>query len=317
MQTRTITRFKAIVAVLLIGLLPAIAFGQEELTLDDAIRLGLKNNYDIRIARNSARVATGNKGLGRAAFLPSVDFSGSYQQASNDVNSNSAGSMGDNDTENWNTDVSLNWTLFDGFRMFADKKRYNALAILGESQARNTIELSVVGITRAYFDLVRQDQLLEVTRDARDISQTRLDKERVRKDLGGSSSTDLLNAQVAFNADQSSFLTQELNVEIARENLNLLLGRDPVTPVTVSREITVPELKADFESLLKRASDQNSFLTVIRQNKVVADQLVGSARSSFLPRLLLNAGYSWSDQTTSPKLSAVDITTESGSVRIG
>ncbi|MCP4566266.1 MAG: TolC family protein [FCB group bacterium] len=316
-QKRLTTKRSGLIAVLLIFLLPVLAFGEEEMTLNDAIRIGLQNNYNIRIARNSARVADGNKGLGTAAFLPSIDLSGGYQQASIDITSNSTASIGDNDAETWNSDISLNWTLFDGFRMFADKKRYNALAILGETQARNTIELSVVAVSRAYFDLVRQDRLLEVAGDARDISQTRLEKERVRNELGGASSTDLLNAQVAFNVDQSSFLTQELNIEIARENLNLLLGRDPAKPITVSQKIAVPELADDFESLLKKASERNSSLIVARQNKIVADQLIQSARASFMPRLSLNAGYNWSDQTTSPSLSVGDINTESSGTRVG
>ena len=41
--------------------------------MEDAIRLGLKNNYDIQIARNTAEIADNNKGKGLANFLPVID----------------------------------------------------------------------------------------------------------------------------------------------------------------------------------------------------------------------------------------------------
>ena len=289
----------------------------QEMTMEEAIRIGLRNNYDIRIARNSADVAANNRGKGTAGFLPTIDLSGGYQRTTTDEGGNFPFGLGDNDAENWNSDISLSWTLFDGFRMFADKKRYNALAVLGEYQARLTIEQSVVAISRAYLNLVQQEQLLDVDREARDISGTRLERERVRHDLGGASSTDFLNAQVAFNADQSALLTRELNVEIAREDLNLLLGQDPATPLIVSKEIVIPELGNDFESLLAEADQKNSTLIVTRQNKEVADRLVLSSRAPFLPRLSLNTGYSWSDRTITPDLSGSDINTESSDARIG
>jgi hypothetical protein len=51
----------------------------EEMTVEDAIKLGLKNNYDIQIARHTAEIAINNKGKGIANFLPVIDTNGDFR----------------------------------------------------------------------------------------------------------------------------------------------------------------------------------------------------------------------------------------------
>jgi len=280
--------------ILTLLLLVSSAWAQEALTLEDAIRLGLKNNYDIRIARNDAKVSQNNKGLGIAGFLPTVDATGNYNLADYDEDSNSSSSLDKFDTKNLGADVSLNWTIFDGFKMFAEKKKYDELSQLGQYQSRQQIENTVVAISRAYFDLVQQEQLLDVARETKGISNSRLEKERVGREIGGSSSTDYLNAKVAYNNDQSNLLDRELAVTVAHEELNLLLGQDPATPLTVSKEINIPSLDITLDEIQNAALEQNSGLKTAELNRDVADRGVQSARSSFLPRLNLNAGYGYS-----------------------
>ena len=54
-------------------LLPATTYSQELLTLEQAIKIGLENNYSIRIADKQDDVASNNVTLGNAGFLPTVD----------------------------------------------------------------------------------------------------------------------------------------------------------------------------------------------------------------------------------------------------
>lgn len=290
---------KVFLLILISVITVSSVYADELLTLEDAIKIGLKNNYDIQIARNSARISLNNRGLGTAGFLPTLDLSGNYQLSQTDEESNSATSFGNTDTENWGGSISLNWTLFDGFKMFIEKKRYNALARLGEYRARDIIENNVVAISRAYFNLVQQEQLLDVARDAKDISAQRLEKARIRKELGGASSTDFLNAQVAYNSDESALLNQQLQVTIAAERLNLIMGQSPDKPLEVSKEISVPELELTLDEILERAFEKNSGLKVARQNRLAADAGARSSFSPFLPKLSLNASYGYSDRTVS------------------
>jgi outer membrane protein len=267
----------------------------EEMTVEGAIRLGLKNNYDIQIARNTAEIAVNNKGKGIANFLPVIDTNSDFRYDESNEETGTPMRFGSASTRSLNSQLSLSWTLFDGFMMFADKKRYDELAKSGEYQARDSIESTVVSIMEAFFNLVQQEQLLEVVYDTRDISKRRLEREEVRRDLGGASSTDLLNARVNFNNDESVLLDQQLTVTIARKDLNIVLARDPLTPVVVKKEIVVPSLDSEFDELLMRARERNSTLLAAKYNKQAADENVRIAKSAFWPRLVLNGSYGYTD----------------------
>lgn len=289
----------------------------DTLTLEQAIEIGLRNNFDIRIARNEARIAQNNKGFGTAGFLPTLDLSGNVIRSESDQTTNSPFSFGDSETEQYGASISLNWTVFDGFRMFVEKKRYDALARLGEYRARNTIEQRVVDISRAYFNLVQQQQILRVAEDTREVSAERLSRERVRNEVGGASSTDLLNAQVSYNNDQALFLDQRLAVTLAREDLNLALGRDPTTEVTVSDKIDIDSLDMSLERIRTLAFKNNSSLKVAEQSRKAAESEVGGAFSNFLPRLNLTADYGYTDRTISTDGRPEDVITESRDGSIG
>jgi len=310
--------FRIVVSLLL---LLAASLGAEPLmTLEDAIALGLKNNYDIRIARNLTKISTNNKGMGLAGFLPTLNASGGYSLTDSDQEVDLPPSTAQTDIENLNAELTLNWTLFDGFRMFVDRKRFNELALLGELQARNRIESSVVAISRSYFSLVLQELLLEVARDTRDVSDTRLERERVRNQLGGASSTDFFNAQVAFNSDQSTLLNQELQVTIARQYLNILLGQDPGTELSVSTEIPIPELTFSYEQLLDLAMEQNSVLKTAELGERIAHRNVQSAHSPFLPRLSAFASFGYLDNTLNSSVGqypGFDIGSQTTSTTVG
>ncbi len=286
--------------LILLSLLFMPLQAQESISAEDAITIGLKNNYNIRIARNDARIARNNAGKGTAGFLPTIDASGFSQLARSDQETNNPFSAGGgiSDTETLNGRIALNWTIFDGLKMFASKAQFNALAELGEAQARNTIENTVVTVLTAYFNLVQQEQRLDVARNSRDISAERLEKATIRREVGGASSTDLLNARVAFNNDQAAVLEQELAVVIARNQLNIALAQDPATSFAVAEDILVAPMDIAIEELQRLAADNNSGLLVARHNKTSADKGVEIARGNFLPRVTLSADYGYTDRNT-------------------
>jgi outer membrane protein TolC len=292
---------------------------QDVLLLEDAVSLGLENNHRIRIARNSAEIAENNTTRGSANFLPTLDATGSYSFTRTEQETNSPFSFGNSDTRNAAAQLALNWTIFDGFRMFVENDRYRALARLGQSQARNTVELTVVRIVAAYKAAVQQARLVDVLSRTLDISRTRFEKESVRRELGGSA-TDYLNAQIAYNSDSSALLSQQLEYLIARQELNLLLGRDPATPFDVVRDIDLPAAPDEYAGIIDKARMRNADLSVLRENLRVTQASVGASRSSFLPRIGLFATYGYSDRLTGTddtERFASDISTQSTDAAVG
>lgn len=287
--------------LMLFTMLIFIANAQEELTAEDAVRIGLANNYTIQIARNDQQIAENSTGYGRANFLPSLAITGAHRYTKSDIDSDLPAL--DDVSENLSTSgqIALNWTIFDGFRMFADYRRYRELANLGKYQTRFTIENTVISILSSYYNLIQQEQLLDVARDALSVSKTRLNKEQVRKDLGSVSSTDFLDAQVAYNNDKSVYINQDLLVLIARQDFNVLLAREPTVPVSVKKEIQIPPLSLSYEEIKNLALEQNSEISIYRQDNLIGNRLVTIGRSAFYPHLSFSSSYGYSDRENIPE----------------
>lgn len=297
----------------------AAVHAQQPLTLEDAIDIGLERNHQIRIARSDAEIARNNTARGTANFLPTLDATGSYSFSRSEQETNSPFSFGNSNTRNAAAQLALNWTLFDGFRMFMDRERYEELAVLGEAQARSNIERTVVSIAAAYFHVVQQTRLLETIERTFNISRTRYEKEHVRRELGGSVS-DYLNARIAFHNDSAAVLKQRLQLTIARKDLNLLLGRPPAAALNVVREITLPSLPYSDERMIEMARERNADLITARQGLRVAESTTALSRSSYYPRVSLFANYGYADRLVGTEQSerfSSDILTQSTDASAG
>ncbi|MBN2281499.1 MAG: TolC family protein [Candidatus Marinimicrobia bacterium] len=62
----------------LIMAVPMVVFAQQQLTLDQCHQLALKNNYEIKIAREEVQAAEHNVKSSRTLFLPKFSFTGTY-----------------------------------------------------------------------------------------------------------------------------------------------------------------------------------------------------------------------------------------------
>ena len=94
-------------------------------SLQEFINRALENNYQIRIMKNEALVASNNNTAGNAGQLPTVDLEGSASRSYNNTNQQLADGSVREGSNAQSSDISAsataNWTVFDGFRVQAKK----------------------------------------------------------------------------------------------------------------------------------------------------------------------------------------------------
>ena len=125
-------------AFLLFGVLTSNA--QEILTLKNAIKIALENNYAIKIATNSLSIEKTNVASGNAGMLPKVTANvidnNSIQNSSQTRQDGTVTELDNAKNNSLTYGVGLDWTVFDGMRMFARLNQLKELQKLGEAQLK-------------------------------------------------------------------------------------------------------------------------------------------------------------------------------------
>jgi len=294
--------FTAVLLALTALLLPQQAFSQEPLTLQEAVRIGLEKNYDIRLADKQEDIARNNATLGNAGFLPAVDGRLSRDFTNNNIRnqfeSNPPREVDGSKTNVTNASVLLNWTVFDGGRMFIAYNRLQALEKSGQLFTKATVENTVANILDAYYEVVRQSRKIKAIEDAIAISQQRVAITQEQYNVGVSAKVEILRAQVDFNADRSELLRQQEALQNAKINLNQLLGRDPNINFTPVDSIVVDkQLQATPEPALL-ASNPN--LQRFQLERDIALYDLRAARAQRLPVLGLTGSYGYNRSLQDP-----------------
>lgn len=287
---------KQIIFLLLISISSSL-FAQEQLSLGQAVEIGLKNNFSIQVAKNNAEIDKNNTSAGNAGMLPEINLNVSTNNATvntqqifvsgQETNRKNAKSQG------VATGLALNWTLFDGLGMFVSYERLKQIGDMGELNTKVAIETSVENIINTYYNIVRQKQLLKVIENAMSISGERVKISETKFNLGAESKLSFLQAKVDYNADKSASMKQKIVLNNFKITLNELLGRETSTKFEVTDTIII-SFKPAYEELKGIVLKQNvSLLQADKEIRLANLELRGIEAMRY-PRIDLNANYNFS-----------------------
>ena len=271
------------------------ANAQDLLTVEDAVAIALDNNYQILIASNNLKIDKTGVSLGFAGMLPTVNGTVSdnrslinLQQVRND------GSEVSQDNAKNNTfsyGARLDWTIFDGFGMFARYDQLKEIQKLGEAELQQAIVDRVSQVMITYYDLVQQQQQLIALDSTMVISQQRVELSNNRFTIGKASKLEVLNAQVDLNTDQTLMMRQKELYANTKILLNELLARDSKIDFKVMDAILVDN-GLELPQLESLAMQLNPQLQAQLINKRIAELQLKQVKANRLPVLGINAGYS-------------------------
>ena len=278
-----------------------LASAQDTLKLNDAIALALQNNYSISLAENTAKISGITNSAGNAGMLPKVDINATRSYALNNSKAEYFdGRVRDVPNAKSNTQnagMQLSWTIFDGLNMFIQRDKLNELEQLSNTQLRGVVENTVAQVSRIYFDIVVQHEILDLYHEALKISDQRRKFAKVRLDLGGGSELTFLQAIVDMNADSAKYMQQLSVVKNLKSDLNLILCRDIMTDVLVEKTIPVNEALI-YDELWNKVQEQSPDLLEARSAINLASLVTKEIKSVQLPRLTINTAYSYNKSQT-------------------
>lgn len=258
------------------------------LTPEEAVRLALESNYDIRLSRADAEIAKLNNIKANAGMLPVVNLvandnftlSTFQQKLANGTEFEEFGAT----FNTANAGVQLSWTLFDGRRMFIAKKRLEELQTLGQLNLQNAVQTTTAVVLSAYYDIVRSRLQERAIAEVIALNEERLRIAEARLAAGFAAQTDALQARIDLNQRRADLLNQQTSTATAKRSLNRLIVRAPDTAFNVDENL-VNIYSPNRNTLLDKILSNNPTLLSLKQSADVAALSVSESQTLNKPRI--------------------------------
>jgi outer membrane protein len=272
---------------------------QTSLTLRNVVTEAFKNNHKIVILNNSQAVLNNLATRGNAGLLPNISLSANTNVSSMDyfgtsISNGSTYSEKGINGQSSGANVSVQYTLFNGFNDYWTYEKLQTSRDVGYWRNRDLIEQTIVGVIKAYYNVIQLSEQLDISHQTLEISKDRYSRALNRSKLGSALSIDLLNAEVDINTDSLNVLNVELYLENAKRQLNYLMGRDINIAYTIEDSVTFEE-RIEYDNWYTMALSESANLKVSSYELESARIDESISRASYLPKLFFTGAYNYNN----------------------
>jgi len=290
---------KRIVIILSFAFATLTALSQQ-LTLDTAIAIALKNSPGLMISKNNVSIAGLNNSYGIAGGLPLVQATTNVteqvtsleQRYSNPLNNKSSTNASSN---NIGAGVAATMPVFEGFKVQNAKQRLG----VSEEQSRqiysSRAQILIYNVMLKYYDIVRQQGYARTLEASIRASQQKLEIVKQQQAVGVANDADLFQSQVDLNTQLQSLQAQQLVVDQDKTDLLTLMMLNPDSLILIKDTILVDQ-SIKLDSILSAAyqnPDIQAAMDQIRINQYLEKE-VGASR---YPSASVGVGYNFSRNT--------------------
>ena len=303
---RTIFVFMLFITISFMG------YGQEELTLNDAIQIALHKNSSLQRSYNGLEGFESNVQASYGNFLPTLRVGANWDWTKSNVKGFGTIVIGGvsvpsiattSQTRNYQWNVSSNWTLFNGLSNFATL-----------SQSKNDLESAefsldrlkqdiVFQTTSLYYNVINTQKLLKVKEDNLKWNEKNLETIKERNKLGAATLADVYQQEVATGNAELDIIKTNNQLEVAKNNLLFFLGLDVLEEFIFSDEISEEEmsvlntdLSKDYDKISEYVADAMNYRLDYKSsilNLESARNGVTIAEAGHWPSLTASSFYTW------------------------
>jgi outer membrane protein TolC len=291
---------RMIIPVVLLLAIASSNQAQEKIDLSTLIDRVLTENYQVKIVRNEVLQAANNNTLGNAGFLPTVDLQGTASKAINNTRqelfNGSIREGEDAETKAYSGYVEANWTIFDGFRMFAMRDKLSLLEQVGTIEARYFMEQTIADVSVSYYQLIRENNLLGNLQKTLEVSRFRYQLEAKKRQVGSGTTLEYNLALMDYHTDSLAMIEQKQIIKSLQIQLNRLTRRDPdAVLIPTDQELMLKGI-ADKETLTDKAVTANKDIKLAMIQELIAEKNIRLQQASRYPQVDVYGRYAYSRQ---------------------
>ena len=266
------------------------------MTAQEAIKTAIENNYGVIISKNEIEIGSINNSWANTDFIPKISATATKQVGVNNLeqklSNGTVTTKKGNSSQNLNAGLAVNWRIFDGFKMFATKKRLEELERNGEYSFRKNLNETIYNVISSYYNIVTLNEQKKATLEQISLYNDRYTLSQRRFEIGTGAKYEVLQAQVDLNEQRSNLLTLQNSIATSKASLLNLLGKKPDTNFNVVDTILLLPLPA-FADVQDKISKENPDVLLANSQLYILQQEKKEINAARLPSVDLNGYYNF------------------------
>jgi len=274
-------------------------------TLEQAILTALQQNPNILIARQEIERTKGLFIQMRAAALPQVNATATFQDLDPHLSHVNTGNQASITGEvfssvgaerSYTLEIAVNQVIFSGGRVPGQISSASFQRDSSYYSFRNTIDLIVATVRQQFYLILLDRALIGVQEESVRLLQSQLQDQQNRFEAGTVPRFNVLQAQVALSNQIPQLITAQNNYRISQLQLAKTLGLDfdprrgDQAPLDAVGELLYIPRETPITQSIALAKENRPF---IKQQKALVlsnNSQVGVARSGYFPQINATAG---------------------------
>jgi len=251
----------------------------EDLSIEKAIQLGLKNNKEIILKKyeiENEELTYKNTKLNNT---PDIKWNGRYSKSSGDNISNS---------------ISVSKILYDGGKLKNSREKGHLELEKEKLYEKLLKENMIFKIKETYLNAVNQYNQIKLYENSIKELQREYKKNKIMYDKKTISKVELLELQNQILEKESKLINIENNYKILLENLQEIIGlntKDQLILNFPEKDISVIIEEINLESDLKKLKDKNKELILKKMDIKVSEKEKQILKSEFMPKIDIGLSY--------------------------
>ena len=222
-----------LVIILVFGTGPLAAQSTPALSLEQLIAIGLDNNSSIRVAERNLSAAQAERRGSYAGLIPSLQASINRDLDPKVIELAEGYTI---EPRPYSSSMSVSQTLFDGGAARYNKRDGDHAVAAAHARYDQARLQMIQGVQETYFRYLSNQEMLEVAREALELSRRQLELVEERYRLQAVRESDLLKARVSKGQREADFHRATQALTTSATGLNVAIGQDPRAAINVRRD---------------------------------------------------------------------------------
>jgi TolC family type I secretion outer membrane protein len=293
-------KFKPVILITVFIICTLAQAGAEEvLKWQDCIKEAAKNHPDLISAEEAVKQSEATKKIDASSLLPQVNSNLGISRAQTTAKK-SDGSTKATKSDSYSYGLTGSQLLFDGMKTVNNVRQASENIKAAQYNYKFTSGAVRYRLRSAFINLLRAQELLNLTQEIRRIRRDNLELITLRYESGMEHRGALLTAEANLAEAEFEIIQAKRALEVAQRQLFKEMGRSKFSPVSVQGEFELKVTnreKPDFEAFAKN----NPSLSKLAAQVNAASFGIKAAQANFIPELSVEAAASKTNDRWPPR----------------